>query len=125
VIEGLTGKGARVRCHDPVAEPAAMRHFREAGAQVAYADGPYDCAEGAEALFVLTEWSQFRRPDLARLRQLMKTPVVFDGRNLFDLAEMRDHGFVYYGIGRGAPPPPRTRPALAGARSLGARGVGR
>ncbi|ABS27408.1 UDP-glucose 6-dehydrogenase [Anaeromyxobacter sp. Fw109-5] len=113
LIEGLTGKGASVRCHDPVAEPVAMRHFRKAGSQVSYADGPYDCAEGAEALFVVTEWSQFRRPDLGRLRRLMKTPVIFDGRNLFDPAELRDAGFVYYGIGRAAPPAPE---ALAAGR---------
>jgi len=114
LIEGLAGKGARVRCHDPVAEPAAMRHFRKAGAQIAYADGPYDCAEGAEALFVVTEWSQFRRPDLARLRQVMRTPVIFDGRNLFDPAELREAGFVYYGVGRAAPPP--AAPPAAGRR---------
>jgi UDPglucose 6-dehydrogenase len=112
LIEGLTGKGARVRCHDPVAEPAAMRHFRAAGAQVAYADGPYDCVEGAEALFVVTEWPQFRRPDLARLRRLMRTPVVFDGRNLLDPEALRAAGFVYYGVGRAEPRAPEA-PAAA------------
>jgi UDPglucose 6-dehydrogenase len=100
VIEGLTGKGARVRCHDPVAEPTLMRHYGRNGHPVAYADTPYDCVKGAEALFVITEWNQFRRPDLARVKQLMKTPVVFDGRNLFDPSAMRELGFVYYGIGR-------------------------
>jgi UDPglucose 6-dehydrogenase len=118
VIEGLTAYGARVRCHDPVAEPTAVRHFRKPGAQLAYADTPYDCVEGAEALFVMTEWSQFRRADLARVRQLMRTPVVFDGRNVFNPETMREMGFVYYGIGR---PSPRAAGAgLGGGRSRAA-----
>jgi UDPglucose 6-dehydrogenase len=98
VIEGLLGKGATLRCHDPVAEPVAERHFDR---RILYADGPYDCVEGADALFVVTEWSQFRKPELARLKRAMRTPVIFDGRNIFDPDAVRDHGFTYYGIGRG------------------------
>jgi UDPglucose 6-dehydrogenase len=97
VIEGLLGKGARVRCHDPVAEPIAERHF---GDRILYAPTPYDCVEGAEGLFVVTEWNQFRKPDLARIRQAMKAPVVFDGRNVFEPTAMRELGFTYYGVGR-------------------------
>jgi UDPglucose 6-dehydrogenase len=97
LIEGLLGKGARLRCHDPVAEAVAERHF---GDRVVYADTPYDCVEGAEGLFVVTEWNQFRKPDLAKLRQLMRAPVVFDGRNIFDPQAMREAGFTYYGLGR-------------------------
>jgi UDPglucose 6-dehydrogenase len=97
VIEGLLGKGARVRCHDPVAEPIAERHF---GSRILYAPTPYDCVEGADALFVVTEWSQFRKPDLGKIRKAMRLPVVFDGRNVFDPAAMRELGFAYYGVGR-------------------------
>jgi UDPglucose 6-dehydrogenase len=97
VIEGLLGKGAQVRCHDPVAEPIAARHF---GDRILYAPSPYDCVEGADALFVVTEWSQFRKPDLSKIREAMRSPVVFDGRNVFDPVAMRDLGFAYYGIGR-------------------------
>jgi UDPglucose 6-dehydrogenase len=97
LIEGLLGKGARLRCHDPVAEAVAERQF---GDRVQYADTPYDCAEGADALFVVTEWHEFRQPDLVRLRRCMRAPVVFDGRNVFDPAVMRAMGFTYYGIGR-------------------------
>ncbi|HZZ83489.1 MAG TPA: UDP-glucose/GDP-mannose dehydrogenase family protein [Anaeromyxobacteraceae bacterium] len=97
VIEGLLGKGAHLRCHDPVAEAVAERHF---GDRILYADTPYDCIEGADGLFVITEWNEFRQPDLDRIRRSMRQPVVFDGRNIFDPVVMRELGFTYYGIGR-------------------------
>ncbi len=97
VIEMLLGKGATVHCHDPVAEEVAKNHF---GDRIGYADTPYDCCEGADALVVVTDWSQFRKPDLNRIRDAMRSPVVFDGRNVFDPASLRDAGFTYYGIGR-------------------------
>ncbi|MFL5264784.1 MAG: UDP-glucose dehydrogenase family protein [Anaeromyxobacteraceae bacterium] len=97
LIEGLLGKGAKLRCHDPVAEAVAEGHF---GDRILYADTPYDCLEDAEGLFIVTEWNQFRKPDLAKIRQLMKNPVIFDGRNIFDPAAMKEAGFTYYGIGR-------------------------
>ncbi len=99
VIEGLLGKGASVCCHDPAAEEIARRHF---GDRVRYADTPYDALEGAEALFLITEWNQFRYPDFDRMKALMKTPVIFDGRNVFSPTVLRDMGFVYFGIGRGS-----------------------
>ncbi|BDG07486.1 UDP-glucose dehydrogenase family protein [Anaeromyxobacter paludicola] len=97
VMEGLLGKGAQVRCHDPVAEPAARRWFHD---RVEYARSIYDCVEGADALFVVTEWNQFRKPDLRKVKRLMRHPVIFDGRNVFDPARMRELGFAYYAIGR-------------------------
>jgi len=99
VIEGLLGKGASVCCHDPAAEGVARRHF---GDRVRYAATPYDALEGAEALFLVTEWNQFRYPDFDRMRALMKTPVIFDGRNVFTPSVLREKGFVYFGIGRGS-----------------------
>jgi UDPglucose 6-dehydrogenase len=99
VIEGLLGKGASVCCHDPAAEAVARRHF---GDRVRYADTPYDALEGAEALFLITEWNQFRYPDFDRMKALMKTPVIFDGRNVFSPTVLREMGFVYFGIGRGS-----------------------
>jgi UDPglucose 6-dehydrogenase len=97
LVEGLLGKGARVRAHDPVAQPAARRYF---GDRVAYAATPYDALEGADALFVVTEWNEFRHPDFARMKSLMRSPVVFDGRNVFNPTTMRERGFTWYGIGR-------------------------
>ncbi len=97
LIEGLLGKGARVVAHDPVAEESARRVF---GDRIAYADVPYGALEGAEALFVVTEWNEFRRPDFDRMKALMKSPVIFDGRNVYDPRKMRERGFTYFGIGR-------------------------
>jgi UDPglucose 6-dehydrogenase len=105
VIEGLLGKGARVQAYDPVATARARRHF---GDRVALAPGPYEALEGADGLFVVTEWSEFRNPDFDRMKALMREPVIFDGRNVFDPEEMTELGFRWYGIGRaGAAPAPR------------------
>ena len=97
LIEGLLGKGAKVQVHDPVAMEVAKRHF---GNRISYAPTSYDALEGADALFVVTEWNDFRHPDFARMKALMKSPVVFDGRNVFNPATLRERGFTWYGIGR-------------------------
>jgi UDPglucose 6-dehydrogenase len=97
MIEGLLGKGATLAAHDPIATQVARRHF---GDRVRYTETPYDALDGADGLFILTEWNDFRRPDYERMKKLMKQAVVFDGRNVFDPARMRERGFVYYGIGR-------------------------
>ncbi|MCP3144195.1 UDP-glucose dehydrogenase family protein [Pyxidicoccus xibeiensis] len=97
VIEGLIGKGAQVIAHDPVSAHTAKRVF---GDRIRYASVPYEALEGVDGLFVVTEWNEFRHPDFERMKGLMKTPVVFDGRNVYDPARMREQGFTYYGIGR-------------------------
>jgi len=97
MIEGLLGKGATIAAHDPVATQVARRHFND---RVRYTETPYDALDKADGLFILTEWNEFRRPDFDRMKKLMKQPVVFDGRNIFDPFRMRERGFVYFGIGR-------------------------
>jgi UDPglucose 6-dehydrogenase len=97
VIEGLLGKGAQVVAHDPVAERSARRYF---GERIRYAALPYEALEGVDALFIVTEWNEFRHPDFERMKALMKAPVIFDGRNIYDPARMRELGFTYQGIGR-------------------------
>ena len=97
MLEGLLGKGATLSAHDPVATDVAKRHF---GDRVRYTETPYEALEGADGLFVLTEWNEFRRPDFDRMKKTMKQAVVFDGRNVFDPVRMRERGFVYFGIGR-------------------------
>jgi UDPglucose 6-dehydrogenase len=97
VIEGLLGKGARVQAYDPVATERARRHF---GERVLLAPGPYEALEGSDGLFLVTEWSEFRNPDFERMKALMREPVVFDGRNVFDPEELAGRGFRWYGIGR-------------------------
>ena len=97
VIEGLLAKGAKVVAHDPVAEHTARRVF---GDRIRYAQLPYEAVEGADALFVVTEWNEFRHPDFERMKALMKSPVIFDGRNIYDPERMQELGFTYMGLGR-------------------------
>ncbi len=97
VVAGLVGAGARVKAHDPVAREVAAKMLH---GTVELVEEPYAAAEGADALFLVTEWNEFRQPDWARLKGLMKTPVLFDGRNVWDAAKARAAGFTYYGIGR-------------------------
>ncbi len=104
VIEGLLGNGAKVRAHDPVAEEVARRIFDGRGVELV--PEPYQAAEGADALLLVTEWNEFRQPDLARLKRAMRTPVLLDGRNVWDAAKVRAAGFTYYGVGRNGPSEP-------------------
>src|SRR5687767_10146984 len=98
IINGLIARGAKVQVFDPEAMKSARTIF---GAKVQYAPHAYDAITGADALAIVTEWNEFREPDLDRMKSLMKAPVVFDGRNLYDPAVMRKHGFTYHSIGRG------------------------
>jgi UDPglucose 6-dehydrogenase len=97
VIESLLRAGAKVQAFDPEAMGEAKKIF---GARIQYADRNYETLPGAAALLVLTEWNEFRRPDFMRIKQLLKNPVIFDGRNLYDPADIRKLGFQYYSIGR-------------------------
>jgi UDPglucose 6-dehydrogenase len=98
IIEGLIGNGATVKAHDPVATEVAAALFH---GRVKLVEEPYAAAEGADALFLVTEWNEFRQPDFVRLRSIMRTPVIFDGRNIWDAVKLRGLGFTYYGVGRG------------------------
>ena len=97
MIEALLEAGANVVAYDPQAQRSARAIF---GSRITLAGHSYDALKGADALGILTEWNEFREPDFSRMRSLMRAPVIFDGRNLFDLAQMRAHGFTYYSIGR-------------------------
>ena len=97
MIEALLEAGAKVVAYDPQAQRPARAIF---GSRLTLAGHSYEALKGADALGILTEWNEFREPDFSRMRSLMRTPVIFDGRNLFDLAQMRAHGFTYYSIGR-------------------------
>jgi UDPglucose 6-dehydrogenase len=97
IIERLLELGASVRAYDPEASAAARRLF---GDRIALSERSYDALSGADALAVVTEWNEFREPDFARMRQLMRAPVVFDGRNIYSPAHMRALGFTYISIGR-------------------------
>ena len=89
--------GAEVVAYDP----AAMDNVRaEMGDQITYAKDMYAAAEGADALVMVTEWHEFRRPGFIKLKRLLKAPVLFDGRNQWDPIEVAELGFTYHGIGR-------------------------
>ena len=97
IAQLLAGAGAMVRAYDPVADQNA----RSLLPTVTMFDNPYDMARDIDALIVITEWNEFKQLDLVRIRTLMKTPILFDGRNIYDPAEVRSLGFTYRGVGRG------------------------
>jgi UDPglucose 6-dehydrogenase len=97
VIEALLQSGARIQAFDPEATVEARKIF---GDRIVYAPRNYDALDGASALLVLTEWNEFRRPDFQRIKKLLKDPIIFDGRNIYDPGELEKLGFDYYSIGR-------------------------
>ncbi|MBA7711201.1 hypothetical protein ES703_120156 [subsurface metagenome] len=97
IIDGLLKEGAKVRAYDPAAEESFHRMY---ALPVEYAQDMYSCLEGADAMVLITEWHQFRRPDFVRMKQLMVKPVIFDGRNQFDPDYLLERGFTYISIGR-------------------------
>ena len=97
MVEALLAAGAKVVAYDPEAQRSARAIF---GNRVTLARHSYDALKGADALAILTEWNEFREPDFSRMRDLMSSPTIFDGRNLFEVQQMRTHGFAYYSIGR-------------------------
>jgi len=96
-IEGLLRKGAEVVAHDPVAVEEARHHL---GDRIAYAATNYDALDGASALMIHTEWLPYRNPDFKRMEAAMAEPLIFDGRNLYDPADVAAAGFEYHSIGR-------------------------
>jgi UDPglucose 6-dehydrogenase len=97
IVNGLLAAGARVSAHDPEALASARAAF---GDRITYHEHNYDVLRDADALLIVTEWKQYRLPDFGKMRSLMRQPVIFDGRNLFEPAVMRDRGFEYRSIGR-------------------------
>ncbi len=97
LIDGLVQAGAKVVAHDPVAMNEAKRRVSPA---VQFAPTSYDAVSGADALVVVTDWNEYRHPDFARLKSLLRRPIVVDGRNLYGLHRMSELGFTYHSIGR-------------------------
>ena len=97
LIEELLRRGAAVCAFDPVAVPVARGLF---GARIAYAEAPMQALADADALVIVTEWKEFRSPDFAAIKAALRQAVVFDGRNLYDPAQMKETGIDYYPIGR-------------------------
>ena len=96
-IEALLQEGATLKVHDP----EGMENVRKTiGNKVEYCETPYDAAQGADAIFIATEWPEFRTPDFDRLSGILKNKAIFDGRNLYDLTFMKEMGYTYYSVGR-------------------------
>jgi UDPglucose 6-dehydrogenase len=97
LIESLLAEGVRVRAYDPEAMKEAHKVFAD---RIAYGKKVYEILDGADALVIVTEWNEFRRPDFDKMKGLLKQPIIFDGRNLFEPKKMAQLGFEYEGIGR-------------------------
>lgn len=97
IINELLKLGAKIQAYDPKAMESARIIF---GDRIIYKKSSYEAAEGTDCLLLLTEWNEFRRPDFEKIKSIMKTPVIFDGRNQYDVQRLRARGFEYYDIGR-------------------------
>src|SRR5688572_3387282 len=96
-IDELLAEGVTIKAHDP----EAMENVKKVvGDKIQYCPTPYDAAEGADAIFIATEWPEFRTPDFDKLASILKSKVIFDGRNLYELSQMKELGYAYYSIGR-------------------------
>ncbi|MCO7634440.1 UDP-glucose/GDP-mannose dehydrogenase family protein [Pseudomonas guariconensis] len=102
LLDALLAAGVQVQACDPAALPGVAARYPQALAsgQLHLTHDPYACVEGADALVLVTEWKQFRQPDFPRVRGLMRMPVLFDGRNIYDPSELSTLGYLYHGIGR-------------------------
>ena len=97
IIDELVSMGATISAYDPAAMETGKKVL---GDKVTYASSEYDALKNADALLIFTEWNEFRNPDFAQLKSLLKEPIIFDGRNIFSLDKMKELGFTYYSIGR-------------------------
>lgn len=96
IIEGLLALGAKISAYDPVGE----NNFKKLIPDIAFCPNPLEVCEGADALAIITEWNEFKQMDLEKVREKMKNPVIFDGRNIYPVSKMKNSGFKYISIGR-------------------------
>ncbi len=99
LINDLTSAGAKVRAYDPKAMEEAKKCYLKGNDAVTYADSKYEAIKGADALILVTEWKEFRSPDFEEIKKALKTPVIFDGRNIYGSKVANKYGFDYYQIG--------------------------
>lgn len=117
VIPELCADGATLRAYDPYASESMARVYPPDD-RLSYVASPYEAAANADALVILTDWAEFRRLDLERIRALMRRPIVVDGRNLFDPTQMVERGFEYYSLGRGDTDVPMNPDSIAHVRPV-------
>lgn len=97
IINDLLNRGAKVQAYDPKAMNSAKYHFQD---RIIYAKSSYETLKDADALLLLTEWNEFRRPDMDRIKELLKTPIIFDGRNQYNVERTTQRGFEYVCVGK-------------------------
>ncbi len=97
LIKNLLSKGASISAYDPEAKETTKAVI---GEKITYTENAYEALERADALIIVTEWNEFRTPDFQKIKSLLKKPVIFDGRNLYDLDKMKANNFTYYSVGR-------------------------
>jgi len=100
LIEKLLDDGATINATDPAAIEKTKAYFRKFRHRISFYENYYDTLKGADALILITEWNDFRKPDFERMMELMKTPVIFDGRNIYNPKLLKEKKFVYFGIGK-------------------------
>ena len=100
LIRALVDEGVRIRMYDPEAMNEARKHLRGVDRELTYCRKSYEALEDADGLVLVTEWNEFREPDFEKIRDLLREPVVFDGRNIYNPDKLRKLGFTYFGVGR-------------------------
>jgi len=114
IIRWITNQGSTVRVYDPVATDTGREALAQAGVHmesVVFCENPYEVAEGADALVIVTEWNEFKSLDMHQIKNAMHNPILIDGRNIYEATEMKRLGFTYRGIGRGTGPDPSVLPS--------------
>ena len=100
LIEKLVEEGSKVNANDPVAMNNAKNYLSKKSYKIKFFDNYYDTLKDADALILVTEWNEYRKPDFDKMKSLMKSPVIFDGRNIYNPQLLKSKKFVYYGIGK-------------------------
>src|SRR5258708_36547799 len=114
IIRWVTSQGAAVRIYDPVASETGREALEREGIRldaITFCKDSYEVAEQADALVIVTEWNEFKSLNMQQIRNVMRRPVLIDGRNIYEPAEMNRIGFIYRGMGRGTSPAPTILPA--------------
>ena len=101
LIRALVDEGVRIRVYDPEAMDEAKKHLHDVDGELTYCRKSYEAVEDADGLVLVTEWNEFREPDFEKIHELLREPVIFDGRNIYNPDKLRKLGFTYFGVGRG------------------------
>jgi len=113
IIRWVTNQGADVRVYDPVAAQTAREALKREGIRedvILFCQNAYEVAEGVDALVIVTEWNEFKSLNMLQIRHAMRRPILIDGRNIYEAAEMNRLGLIYRGMGRGTGPAPSVLP---------------